>query len=120
MARICILEDERNLRNAITILLEQAGYDLTVLSDGLNALEKIHAFGPDLVLCDSELPYMNGLDILCALRQMPETKHTPFILMTAHLSTDQLQIATTCRANGFLIKPFTEDELLQKLRSTIT
>lgn len=120
MERIFILEAERNLRNAITILLEHAGYQIIVVSNGQNAQEQIQSFAPDIILCDSTLPYKSGLDILRSLRESTKTAEIPFILMSTHLSSDQLQLAKELGANGFLIKPFTEEELFQKLKSSQT
>lgn len=120
MERIFILEAEQNLRNAITILLEHAGYDIMVIDQEENAQKQIQSFKPDLILCDLTLPHATGLEILQSVRANPETTDIQFILMLTYLSAEHIQKATQLRTNGFLLKPFTEAELIQKVQSSLS
>ena len=113
MARkILACDDEAAILRLVQTNLERAGYDVATAADGREALEKLGAERPDLVILDVMMPYVDGFGILQEIRRDPATRDLPVILLTAK-STD----ADTLRgwqegADSYLTKPFNPKELL--------
>ncbi|MGZ3418427.1 MAG: sigma-54-dependent transcriptional regulator [Polyangiales bacterium] len=114
MRRILVVDDEENLRLVLRTLLKRAGYEVETASTGEEALEKVEAFGPDVVITDVRMPKMSGLDLLAALRakQSPAT----VIVMSAYGSVDLALEAMKAGAYDYVAKPFKPDEVLLVLK----
>src|ERR1700694_4038371 len=93
------------------------GYDVTEAANGQEALEILTgpASGVDLVLTDWNMPVMNGLDLLKAIRARPQFGSTPVIMITTETEMDQMAAAIEAGANEYVMKPFTAQILLDKL-----
>lgn len=114
-AKILLVEDNETIRNAFAILLEDSGYRIEQAGTGAEALDKVTAEKPDLVLMDLGLPDGNGLEITRKLKANPETRDTRVVAVTGRtLETDQ---AACMEAGcvGFLSKPINTQELLRKI-----
>ncbi|MGZ3473258.1 MAG: sigma-54-dependent transcriptional regulator, partial [Polyangiales bacterium] len=114
MRRILVVDDEENLRLVLRTLLKRAGYEVETASTGEEALEKVEAFGPDVVITDVRMPKMSGIDLLAALRakQSPAT----VIVMSAYGSVDLALEAMKAGAYDYVAKPFKPDEVLLVLK----
>ena len=114
MRRILVVDDEENLRLVLRTMLKRAGYEVETASTGEEALEKVEAFGPDVVLTDVRMPKMSGLDLLASLR----AKNSPatVIVMSAYGSVDLALEAMKAGAYDYVAKPFKPDEILLTLR----
>lgn len=114
MRRILVVDDEENLRLVLRTLLKRAGYEVETASTGEEALDKVEAFGPDVVLTDVRMPKMSGMDLLAALR----AKNSPatVIVMSAYGSVDLALEAMKAGAYDYVAKPFKPDEILLTLR----
>jgi CheY-like chemotaxis protein len=95
MTRVLLVEDSRTQARQIEILLEDAGFEVEVAIDGVRALEAIGCTTPDVVLTDLQLPEMNGLELVQAIRK--HYAFVPVVLMTAHGSEE---IATQALQTG--------------------
>jgi CheY-like chemotaxis protein len=115
MATILIIDDEPAFLSNLATLLEFEGFDVIVSLDGIEALQSVKERSPDLILCDMLMQPMNGFQILQAIRQRPETVQTPFVFVTA-VKWDQ-DVET--EASGYLIKPFSNDELLDAIHAQL-
>ncbi|MEM7204396.1 MAG: response regulator [Planctomycetota bacterium] len=114
---ILVVDDEEHIADAVENLLRAKGYAVSVEHDGGTALTRARDCLPDLILLDYELPEMDGLEVIAALRADPATKSIPVLLATAgHIALDDIQ-----KADGFLAKPFPEAllyELVDRLLGT--
>lgn len=111
MSRILIVDDEQDLVVSLQLILEMEGYAVDIASNGHQALEKISALVPDLVLSDVMMPVMNGLELLKRLRAKPMYREIPVILSSAgKIDDDALR-----GAEAFLRKPVELDVLLQAI-----
>ena len=119
MATILIIEANHTLRAAVVAILELAGYTTLSAADGPSGITLAFEHRPDIVLCEAKTPKLNGLGVLVVLRTNPTTATTPFFLMASHLSKSDLSKGLDNGASGFLIKPFTESELLLKLQTRL-
>ncbi len=113
--RIAIVEDNTALAKAIAYRLRDRGHSADVLFDGQEADHFLAQEGADLVVLDINLPGMDGLDVLRALRKRGDG--TPVILLTARGETDERVAGLDAGADDYLTKPFEMDELEARLRA---
>lgn len=112
LTRILCVEDEPDLLNDLLLELGDMGYFTVAELDGPGALEKLAATSPDLVICDVQLPGVDGLDVLASLRQSEGGKgRIPFILLTAYDDADFRRRADELGADAYLVKPVDYVEL---------
>ena len=117
MARkILIVDDERHLVRIVQMNLEQFGWETVVAYDGKEAMEKVAAEKPDLVLLDVMMPYMDGFEVLKALRENEETKPIPVIMLTAKAQDADVFRGWAAGVDCYLTKPFKPLELVSYVR----
>lgn len=111
---ILCIEDEEDLRENISYVLQQEGYNTVEAQDGQEGLEKFLELKPDLILCDINMPNMNGHELLIKVRtDYPETiSNTPFIFLTAFGQKDDLMKGINLGADEYVVKPVDFDVLL--------
>ncbi len=114
MRRVLVVDDEENLRLVLRTILKRAGYEVEVASSGEDALAKVGAFGPDVILTDVRMPKMSGLDLLSALKAKQSA--ATVIVMSAYGSVDLAIEAMKAGAYDYVAKPFKPDEILLTLR----
>ena len=111
-AKILIVDDEPNIVLAIDFLLQREGYHTEKAYDGLQALEKVVDFQPDIVILDVMMPGMNGFELGQKIRQMPLLEQTKIIFLTAKGTMNDKQTGYASGAEVYMIKPFDNDELV--------
>ncbi len=116
---VLVVDDSLTVRRLSQRLLERAGYRVVTAKDGQDALEKLEELTPDAVLSDIEMPRMDGFELLRHLRARPQTKDTPVIMITSRIAEKHRVHAFSLGANAYLGKPYSEEELLQQLRTLI-
>lgn len=109
-ARILIVEDESSILTALALLLEMEGFEVVEATDGRQGLEQLRAFKPDLVISDYMMPYMDGIEMIRQIRQDPEFKRQPIVLISAALPQ---AVSPSDLADATLPKPINIDELLK-------
>jgi two-component system, chemotaxis family, chemotaxis protein CheY len=114
--RALVIDDSRTIRGIICKILRQIGMDVVEAGDGLQALEQMRR-NPDveLVLVDWNMPVMNGLDFIVALRAQPAYDHVRILMVTSETESDQVTRAMDAGANEYLMKPFSPEVLIAKL-----
>lgn len=114
--KILIVDDSRVMRQIVTRTLRQAGYsghDLVEAENGREGLAAVQAHAPDLVLSDWNMPEMNGIDMLQALRASGDT--VPFGFVTSEGSSEMVSKAEAAGALFVITKPFTAESFQEKL-----
>ncbi len=111
--RILVVDDEANARSALATILAEEGYEVAEAVDGQDALERIPAFLPDLVLADVRMPRMDGLALLTAAKD--QASDATFVMMTAHGTVKDAVGAVKLGAEDYLQKPLEMEEVLMKL-----
>jgi DNA-binding NtrC family response regulator len=106
---ILVVDDEKSLREFLTILLEQEGYEVTTADTVASGIERITGDSFDLVMCDLKLPDGSGLEVLGEARN--RQVETPFIIITAHTTPQHALEALRAGAAEYLSKPFNVDDL---------
>lgn len=110
MPFVLVVDDESDIREAVSELLEDEGYEVVSARDGAEALRKAHEFHPSLVLLDLMMPGMNGWEFRARQKDDPELSRIPVIILSALGRTAGIDAA------AFLQKPFELDELLSAVR----
>ena len=108
--KVVVVDDSRVMRQIVIRTMRQAGYsgmDIVEAVDGADALEKIAEHGPDLVLCDWNMPTMSGLELLRALRAAGNA--VPFGFVTSEGSPEMRGTAEQAGAQFLIAKPFTSE-----------
>lgn len=118
--KLFLVDDERDLIQALEMRLAAEGFRIFCATDGLSALVEIGREHPDLILLDICLPNLDGFDVFQQLRQNPDTAHIPVIFLTARTSMEDRQKARHLGAAGYLSKPFQWPKLLALLRNTLS
>lgn len=117
--RVLIVDDESDLTEALAIRLSSGwGFTVAVAHDGEEGLRKASAFRPDMILLDIAMPNVDGWEMCRRLRDDPETRAVPIVIMTAWSTDDLHKRATEEGVAKVLLKPADDDELLSVLRST--
>lgn len=117
--RIMIVDDEPALLTMLRYNLERYDFEVTEAATGEQALELAMRALPDAILLDWMLPRMSGLDVCRELRRLPNTRHTPVIMLTARgAETDCIQ-GLSVGADDFVVKPFSIAELIARLRALL-
>lgn len=117
--KILIADDEQNIVISIEFLLRREGFEVLVAGDGEEALAKVRAEKPDLVLLDVMMPRMNGFDVCQALRSDPEQSATRILMLTAKGRDTEVSKGLGLGADGYMTKPFSTKELLAEVRKLL-
>lgn len=112
MAKILIIDDEVQLRESICELLTIVGYDVVQARDGLDGLEKIKEFMPDLIICDVMMPILDGYGFIES-HQLSNYSKIPVIFLTAKVDRKDFEKGLKLGVKAYLKKPFVFKELKQ-------
>lgn len=119
MKKIVIIEDDAALReNTMEFLLEE-GYEAYTASDGASGVQLVLDVLPDLILCDINMPVMDGFGVLKTLQGISSTLSIPFIFMTAKTQKEEIRYGMQLGIDDYITKPFTLDELLSIIKVRI-
>ena len=113
---ILIVEDEPNIIESLSFLLERAGFTVSSEQDGGMAMKQILAQKPDLVILDVMLPGKSGMDILRDLREREEWNNLPVLMLTARGQSRDREMAEKAGVSRFMTKPFSNIEVLTAVR----
>jgi chemosensory pili system protein ChpA (sensor histidine kinase/response regulator) len=112
---IMVVDDSLTVRKITTRMLLRAGYQVVTATDGVDALEKLEEFTPDVMLLDIEMPRMDGFALARQLRRDPKTHDLPIIMITSRTADKHREYAMQLGVNTYLGKPYQEDDLLQNI-----
>ncbi|HEY0665499.1 MAG TPA: Hpt domain-containing protein [Gallionella sp.] len=112
---IMVVDDSLTVRKITTRMLTRAGYQVVTATDGVDALEKLIDFTPDVMLLDIEMPRMDGFALARELRRDPKTHDMPIIMITSRTADKHREYAMQLGVNTYLGKPYQEDDLLQNI-----
>ncbi len=112
MPRILVTDDEPNIVRLIQVNLERQGFQVETANNGAQALEKIRANRPDLLVSDVMMPEMDGFELLSHIRRDPVLENLPVIMLTAKAQDRDVLEGYTRGADMYLTKPFNPIELV--------
>jgi two-component system chemotaxis response regulator CheY len=111
-----VVDDSNTIRIILTAYLKKLGFDVTVAINGREALDRLHAMAKaDIVLVDWNMPEMDGLSFVRAVRAKDEYASLPLMMVTTNVELNNVAEALDAGANEYMMKPFTMDILRAKL-----
>ena len=117
--RILLVDDEPDLVDTIQCRLEANSFDVITALDGQEGLEKAAKEKPDIILLDTNMPVMNGHEMLEQLRKNPDTKDIPVIMCTALCEAQDIAAASAYGIADYVTKPFDCTELVEKITTAL-
>jgi len=116
---ILAVDDSSSLRQMVAFSLKAAGYNVVEAVDGQDGLEKAKQQSVDLVLTDQNMPKMDGLQLIKTLRTLPDYAKTPILMLTTESSDEMKSKGRAAGANGWLVKPFDPQRLIEVVKKVI-
>ena len=116
MKKILIIDDEPDILRAAKVRLMSFGYEVITASDGSDIVNLVQKNMPDLILLDLRLPHMDGVKICVILKADDKLKTIPVIIFTASSDPTTSKKVKDSGAEGYLIKPFDTEDLLQTIK----
>ena len=119
MEKILLIEDNEDVRENTTALLELANYRVVAAENGKIGVEMAKKNKLDLIICDIMMPELDGYGVLQTLSKHYKTASIPFIFLTAKTEKDDIRKGMNLGADDYLTKPFSEQELLEAVKSRL-
>lgn len=114
--RVLIVDDTPQTRTVLSHILIRSGFQIGEATDGLDAINKMATFKPDLLLLDVKMPKMTGIEVLEQLKSDPATRDIPIIMISAHSDSGIIQQAIKIGARDFIVKPFQSSIVVGKIQ----
>jgi two-component system, chemotaxis family, chemotaxis protein CheY len=111
--KILIVDDSAAIRQSISFILQQEGYETQEATDGLEALKLLEgAPSLDLIITDVNMPNLDGIGFIRKARELPSFKFTPILVLTTESQGSKMNEGKEAGATGWIVKPFNADKLL--------
>lgn len=113
---IMIVDDSASMRRVVGIALKGAGYDVIEGVDGKDALSKLTGQKVHMIISDVNMPVMDGIAFLKAVKQMPNYKFTPVIMLTTESAEEKKREGQAAGARAWVVKPFQPEQLVNAVQ----
>ncbi|WP_342773767.1 response regulator [Aquitalea aquatilis] len=117
--KVLTVDDSASIRQMVTFTLKSAGYEVVEAVDGNGGLARAQADSFDLILTDQNMPGMDGLNLIRALRKLPAYGTTPILMLTTESSDQMKSLGRAAGATGWLVKPFDPQKLLDVVKRLV-
>jgi two-component system alkaline phosphatase synthesis response regulator PhoP len=118
--KILVAEDEKDIRELVSITMRLAGYEVWTANDGQEALTLAREVLPDLILMDVRMPRMTGYQACVAMKEMEELKDIPVVFLSAKGQETEIQQGLAAGAVAYVLKPFAPTELTTRIEELLT
>lgn len=119
MTHILAVDDSASMREMVRLALTAAGFEVTQAVDGQRALDLARTSNFDLVLSDVNMPQMDGIELIRALRAEAGYRHTPILMLTTEASLDRKREGKEAGATGWIVKPFEPAQLVATIKRVL-
>ncbi len=116
---ILIADDEEDLRLLVQVTLEHPSYRILTAVDGCAAMDAVYTHIPDLLILDWMMPGLNGCEVVRKIHLCSDTARIPIVMLTAKDGLDAREQMASLNLAGYLVKPFSPLELIQKVREVL-
>lgn len=120
MQSVLAVDDSASIRVLVNHVLNGAGYKVVLAEDGLEALDYARKNDVDLVLTDINMPNLDGIGLIEALRNLPNYKFVPLLVLTTESGSDMKMRGKAAGATGWIVKPFNPDQLIATIKKVIS
>ncbi|MDK2881212.1 MAG: two-component system, chemotaxis family, chemotaxis protein CheY [Clostridia bacterium] len=119
--RVLAVDDSATVRSSLKLVLQEAGYDLVLAADGEEALNKIKKSKEKfhLIITDLNMPKMNGIELIKAVRSLPDYRFVPILMLTTESQADKKLEGKKAGATGWIVKPFTPEQLIGVIQKVL-
>ena len=114
-----VVDDSPTIRQMVSFTLKDAGFSPVEACDGQEGLERLAAQRVDLIITDLNMPRLDGIGFIRALRNQPASKYTPVLMLTTESQESKRQEGRAAGASGWIVKPFRPDKLLQAMHRVL-
>ncbi len=114
--RVMTVDDSATVRQALQMVLSEAGYDVLEAVDGQDALDKLSSESVDMLVTDLNMPKVDGIGLIQEIRQRPGNRFMPIIMLTTESQPEKKSAGKTAGASGWITKPFRPEQLLAVVR----
>ena len=118
-ANLLIVDDSTSMRQMVAFALSGGGYNVKEAEDGVAALEVAKTQKFDAVITDVNMPNMDGIALIRELRQLPDYKFTPLLMLTTESAADKKAEGKAAGATGWLVKPFNPEQLVATVQKVL-
>jgi two-component system, chemotaxis family, chemotaxis protein CheY len=116
---IMVIDDSASLREVVGISLRTAGYDVIEACDGRDALGKLNDRKVQLMICDVNMPVMDGISFVKEVKQMPRHRYVPIIMLTTESRESRKVEGQLAGAKAWVVKPFRPEQMLRAVAKLI-
>jgi two-component system chemotaxis response regulator CheY len=116
---IMVVDDSASMRQVVGIALKGAGYEVLEGRDGLDALSKLTGQKVNLVVCDVNMPNMDGITFVREMKKLPNYRFTPVIMLTTETQENKKQEGKEAGAKAWVTKPFRPEVLLNAVQKLV-
>ena len=118
-AHILVVDDSASMRQMVAFALTSAGFSVEEAEDGEDALGRAQSQCFNAVVTDVNMPRMDGISLIRALRGLPGYRFTPLLMLTTESCADKKSEGKAAGATGWLVKPFNPEQLVATLRKVL-
>jgi CheY-like chemotaxis protein len=116
VARILVVDDEPDIVRVVVKIMEARGHTVATAKDGVEAIDRVKADPPDVVILDLNLPKIDGYEVCKRIKGDPATQHVPVVMMTAaYVSVEDAQTGSQAGADEYVVKPFLREVLVHNV-----
>lgn len=116
---ILIVDDSLSIRQSTRFILEQGKYSVIEACDGVQGLKALEGSGAKLVITDINMPNMDGLTLVRKIRELPDKKFLPILVLTTESQGSIIDEGKKAGATGWIVKPFNADRLLETVKKVV-
>jgi two-component system chemotaxis response regulator CheY len=116
---IMTVDDSASIRQMVSFTLKDAGYEVVEAVDGQDALSKVNGQTLNMVITDLNMPNLDGIGLIKALREKPECKFIPIIMLTTESQAEKKQEGKAAGATGWIVKPFKPEQLIAVIKKVL-
>ena len=117
--RIMVIDDSASLRHLVSVVLQETGYEVIEAAHGKDALAKLDDRRVNLVICDVNMPVMDGITFVRHIKQLPKHRFVPIIMLTTESGEDRKLDGQMAGAKAWLVKPFRPEQVIQAVSRLI-
>jgi two-component system chemotaxis response regulator CheY len=119
MRKILTVDDSASIRQMVSFTLTKAGYEVAEAVDGKDGLEKLGKQKFDLIVTDLNMPQIDGIQMITAVRQLPGYGFTPILMLTTESQAEKKDAGRKAGATGWIVKPFNADQLIAVVQKLV-
>lgn len=116
---IMTVDDSSSVRQMVSFTLKEAGYEVVEASDGKDALNKVEGSTPHMVITDLNMPNMDGIGLIKALRTHASCKFIPIVMLTTESQAEKKMEGKAAGATGWIVKPFNPEQLIAVVKKVL-